>query len=206
MILILLICALVAAVPFLVQRIRQERAKERLAAQFRASLQNIAHALRVGVGLSQALEYAAKEGAEPLSGEWRTVLQAVRIGQPLGEALQDFAQRIALKEARWFTTAVQITQFSGGSLSDVLETLAETLQAQEALRQKVGALTAQGKASGILLSLLPYALLGALGVVAPEMAAPFFTTWVGQAVLAGVTLSLATGGLVIKKIVTIPVD
>ena len=69
-----------------------------------------------------------------------------------------------------------------------------------------GELTAQGKASGILLAILPYALLAALAVVAPDMASALLTTSLGHMVLVGVTVSVCLGGIVIKKIVTIPVE
>jgi len=107
---------------------------------------------------------------------------------------------------RWFVAAVQITQSSGGSMADVLETLSTTLQEQQTLREKIGALTAQGKASGILIGAMPFFILGALYVIAPEMVIPMFTSWLGQSMLAVVLLMVTMGGFVIKKIVTIPVD
>lgn len=206
MILIALVVLLAAAVPFLLKKLQAERHRERLAHQFRSSLRNIVHALRVGVGFNQAIDYAAKEGDEPLLSEWQAVTQAVRIGQPLTQALDGFAQRVNIRETALFVTAVHITQSTGGSLADVLDTLAETLQEQQTLREKISALTAQGKASGVLLAILPYALLGALSVIAPDLAEPLFTTTIGQAVLAGVTVSIVIGGLIIKKIVTIEVE
>jgi tight adherence protein B len=107
---------------------------------------------------------------------------------------------------RWFTTAIQITQTTGGSLADVLDTLANSLQEQQTLREKVAALTAQGKASGILLSLLPFLMMAALYLVAPDMTAPLFHTPIGQSIIAGVLVSVAIGGAIIKKIVTVKVD
>lgn len=185
---------------------RQERAKRHLARQLRESMQCLAHALRVGAGFLQALEYTAMQGAKPLAGEWRRILQAVQLGRPLGQALDDFVNVVPIREAAWFSAAVQVTQSAGGSLADVLETLAATLQERETLREKIEALTAQGKASGILLSLLPFLLMGAVFVVAPDLERPLFTTSAGRNVIAGVILSIAVGGAVIKKIVTIPVD
>jgi tight adherence protein B len=206
MILVLFIALLAAGSPILIKNISAERHRQRMATQFRAALQNIVHALRVGVSFNQALAYTAREGAEPLVGEWNHVLQALRLGQPLSEALDAFATRVPVKEVGWFVTAVQITQSTGGSLADVLDTLSTTLQERQTLREKVAALTAQGKASGVLLAMLPYALLAAMSVVEPEMAATFFHTSIGQCLLAGITLSIGIGGLFIKKIVTIEVE
>jgi tight adherence protein B len=206
MILIFLAIALVSMAPYFFKKWQAEKARQRLAAQFRAALQNMVHALRVGVGFQQALDYAAREGEAPLCDEWKHVMQAIRLGQPLSEALDLFHARVTLHEVQWFVAAVHITQSTGGSLADVLDTLATTLQERQTLREKVSALTAQGKASGVLLTILPYALMGALAVVAPEFARSLFKTTAGQAVIAGVTVSVIIGGLVIKKIVTIEVN
>ena len=102
--------------------------------------------------------------------------------------------------------AVQLTQSTGGNLADVLETLADTLQERQTLRDKVGALTAQGKASGIVLAFLPFILLGALWVIVPQLVRPMFMTVIGQLMIAGMMVSVAVGGLVIWKIVDIKVD
>lgn len=206
MILALLILAAVAAVPFLAARWRAEQQRRQLAAQFRESLSGLAHALRIGVGLTQAIEYTAREGAAPLAGEWRRLLQALQIGQPMAVALPEFSRRVPLKEVAWFQSAVLITQRSGGSLAEVLETLAQTLQERHLLREKVSALTAQGKASGILLAILPYAMMAVLSVMAPDLITPLFRTVKGQCVIAGITVSIAIGAMLIKHIVTIEVD
>lgn len=206
MILLIAIGALCACLPTVLKRWKAERQRILLASQLRQSLQNMVHALRVGVSFMQALDYAAEEGEEPLVSHWRRLLQSMRVGQPLVDALRELAERVPLKEMGWFVAAVQVTQSTGGSLADVLETLSTTLQEQQSLREKVSALTAQGKASGALLSALPFLVTGALYVIAPKMVAPMFTTLVGQMMLAGVLVFIAIGGVVIHRIVSIRVD
>jgi len=113
---------------------------------------------------------------------------------------------VDIPEMGWFTAAVQITQNTGGNLADVIDTLAETLQERQTLRDKVSALTAQGKASGLVLAALPFLLLGALRVIVPALVRPMFTTSMGQAMIAGIMISVGLGGLVIWNIVDIKVD
>jgi tight adherence protein B len=206
MILLGVIALLIAASPILLRKIQEERRREQLASQLRQSLQNIVHALRVGVSFIQALEYTSQEGEEPLLSHWRWLLQSMRVGKPLADALRELSDRVPIKDMKWFAAAVQITQSTGGSLADVLDTLSTTLQEQQSLREKVSALTAQGKASGALLSALPFLVTGALYVIAPNMVTPMFTTWIGQAMLAGVLVFIAIGSLVIHRIVSIGVD
>ena len=206
MILLAIASLFVALLPIGVRRFRAERRRLLLASQLRQSLQNMVHALRVGTGFLQSVDYAAREGQDPLAAEWKRLLQAVNVGQSLAAALDELSSRVLLKEMNWFVAAVQITQSTGGSLAEVLDTLSQSLQEQQALREKVAALTAQGKASGVLLGALPFLVLGAISCIAPEMAQPLFTTTIGQLLLAGVVLSVAIGGFVINKIVSVKVD
>ncbi len=184
----------------------REKQKRLLASQLRVSLQILAHSLRAGRSLAQAVERAAEESDPPLANEWQHILDAIEVGQSLPDALSALPHRVPLQEMRWFVTSVQIAQSTGGSLASILDTLAQTLQEREALRDRIGVLTAQGKASGILLSVLPFALMGVLSVIAPEMVIPLFTTTAGRWMLLGVILGNAIGGICIHHITTIKTE
>ncbi len=75
MILIAALISLLACVPWLWRRMKEERHRRLLATQLRQSLQSMVHALRIGVGFTQALEYAARETEDPLGSQWRWLLQ-----------------------------------------------------------------------------------------------------------------------------------
>jgi tight adherence protein B len=206
MIILAALGALALFIPSLIRKVRDQRRRLLLSSQLRQALQNMVHALRIGVGFQQSLEYVAEEGDLPLALEWRRLLQSVQLGAPWSEALATLAKRVDIPEIGWFVAAVQITQNSGGNLSEVLETLAETLQERQTLREKVSALTAQGKASGLVLAAMPFMLLGALRIIVPGLVRPMFTTAIGQGLIAGIIVSVAIGGLVIWKIVDIKVE
>ena len=207
MIILLLVVGLIlGCCPYGLRYLRGQKRDRLLALQLRQSLQSMVHALQVGTSFLQALERAADEGEAPLAKEFQTVIHSVRMGASLPEALSSLGVRVPLKEMKWFITAGVITQQTGGSLSGVLETLANTLQERETLREKVAALTAQGKVSGVLLSILPFVMMGALSFIAPEMIKPLFVTAVGQMMLAAVIGSVTIGGWVIFKIVSIKAD
>jgi tight adherence protein B len=206
MILILVLALLASCAPYALRVFLRGRRNQLLARQLRQALQGMVHSLQVGTSFMQALERVSEEGENPLAQEFRTVVQSVSMGASVRQALGDLGTRIPLKEMIWFITAAQITQETGGSLAGVLGTLAATLQERETLREKVGALTAQGRASGVLLGALPFLLMAALYCIAPEMVTPLFTTAMGQTMLSGVILSVGVGGVVIFKIVSIKAD
>jgi tight adherence protein B len=205
MILLLIPLFLAMALSWFWRRHRAESRRWAQIGELRASLETMAHALRVGTGLLQAVERVAEDAGPTLAAEWRRLLHSVQVGKPLQEGLEEFAARLQLREANWFVAAVSVTQQTGGSLVSVLETLVQTLRERENLRERVGALTAQGKASGILLGLLPFGMIVALQLIAPEILRPLFVTSLGHLMLLGVTMSVGTGGFFIYKIVNLKV-
>jgi tight adherence protein B len=105
---------------------RQKRRHSLVARQLRITLQTLVHSLRTGTSFLQALERAAREGDEPLAGEWRRMLRAIQIGGSLPQALTELEQRVPVREFGWFVMAVRISQETGGSLSAILDSLANS--------------------------------------------------------------------------------
>lgn len=165
----------------------------------------MASALRSGSSFVQAVQVVAREGAAPLSEEWNSFLRDLQLGASIEKALAGLENRLPLAPIRSFVTAVTITLDTGGNLAGVLLTLAGTLRQEMVFQGKLKALTAQGKISGYVVSGMPFALIAMLYVLAPELIAPLFTTGLGQLLLVGVTLLVAVGTWVIKKIITIEV-
>ncbi|MFA5975735.1 MAG: type II secretion system F family protein [Elusimicrobiota bacterium] len=192
--------------PWIMRRQQKQRDRRLLARQLRLALQTLTHALQVGASFQQALERAAREGEPPLALHWSELLHSLQVGKPLTSALQELPSRVPIQEIRWFVAAVCITQQTGGSLAEVLETLAATLQERQTLFEKVAALTAQGKASGYLLSVLPFLLMAALYLMAPELIVPAMHTLAGQILVAVVVGLVTAGSLIIQRIVTIHVE
>ena len=71
------------------------------------------------------------------------------------------------------------------------------------MRREVGALTAQGKMSGVVLGGLPFALTGFLQLVSPGYLAPLFSDTIGQVAIVGAGVLMIIGFVVIRKIVNI---
>jgi tight adherence protein B len=186
-----------------IRQARRQSFRRAQARSLRIALQQMTHALRVGVGFQQALVRAVSEGDPLLASEWERVLHGLQIGKPLRKALEELPKRVPVPEMRWFVTAVIVTHQSGGSLAGVLEVLGQTLQERETLQDKIAALTAQGKASGMLLCALPFLLMGALQLMAPEMIRPLFVTTLGGGLFFLICSLIAAGALLIQKIVTL---
>ena len=119
--------------------------------------------------------------------------------------LKSLEARLPVPAIRSFTSAVSITQESGGNLASVLMTLGENLRHELVFQGKLSALTAQGRLSSYVVSAMPFMLMAVLYLVAPDLIAPLFTTGVGHILLALVVVMIALGAVITQKIITIEV-
>jgi tight adherence protein B len=198
-----LACGVVAGVvlPFLLVRRRRKKRFEAFTAQLPNTLVMIQSSIHAGHSLNYALEVATEEVPEPMASELRTVLEEMRLGLSPKEALENLYRRVPINELRFFTLAVVLTREVGGNLSEVLGTLAATLRERMKLRQTIRALSAQGRASAVLLFALPPGVALAANVVSPGFIEPLYATHAGR-ICAAVALGFQLmGAALVKKIV-----
>jgi tight adherence protein B len=205
LILALLLAGLAASVPTL--SVRWMRRSRRL--QFRNQLPDLmllmAGALRSGAGLSLALGRVAASMPMPAHREIERVLQAMRMGTSLGQALTQLERRMPIEEVTLWVTALRIGAESGSGMAPVLESLSDTLRRKLVLERKIRALTAQGRLQAWVMSALPLMVLLLLSVVDPESFGHLVATEEGRILLLGVFLGQVLGFLQIRRIVSIEV-
>ena len=94
---------------------------------------------------------------------------------------------------------------TGANLPEALDRIATTIRSRYAVQGKIDALTAQGKAQGLVVGLLPIFLLIMLHFLDPEFVKPLFNTWIGNLAIVLMVILEALGFFVIKKIVAIDI-
>ncbi|MBC7543728.1 MAG: type II secretion system F family protein [Candidatus Sericytochromatia bacterium] len=171
--------------------------------QFAESVGLIANAVKSGLSVLQAFELVAKEMPKPICTEMATVLQGVRIGIPIDVALEDWSSRVESDDLRMFVTAISLQRSTGGPLSEILDTLGETVRERRRITGQIATSTAQGRASAWVLCLLPLFFLIALYCLNPGYIGMFFKHPLGLVMLAiGTGLDL-TGLFFIRRIISI---
>lgn len=162
---------------------QRKRRFAQFTAQFPGALEMIKSSIHAGHSLNYALEVAVNELPEPIAGEFRQVLEEMRLGLTPRDALENLTKRVPISELRFFMLAVVLTREVGGNLSEVLGSLAHTLRERQMLRQKVRALSAQGRATASMLSGLPYAVAFFANVTNPGFLNPLLETPMGRKAL-----------------------
>lgn len=182
-----------------------QRRQKAFANQLGDMLTMVSNALRAGFSFMQAIEMVAREMDDPIGGEFGEVIRANRLGTPLDKALEQMSQRVNSTDFYLVVTAVLIQRQVGGNLSQILDTISETVAERIRMRREVKALTAQGRASGAVLAALPLGLAGILSIVNPGYLQPLITEDLGQMAVVGAIILEIIGFWVINRIVNIEV-
>ncbi|MGH2536555.1 MAG: type II secretion system F family protein [Candidatus Promineifilaceae bacterium] len=116
------------------------------------------NALRSGYSVLQAMEAIATELPPPVSVEFERVVQEVRLGLSVGQALDNMLRRMPSEDLDLVVTAVNIQREVGGNLAEVLDSISFTIRERVRIKREIRTLTAQGRLSAWIISLLPIAL------------------------------------------------
>jgi tight adherence protein B len=136
-------------------------AKRRLRAfesQLSDTLNLWVNALRSGYSVLQAMEAIATELPPPVSVEFERVVQEVRLGLSVAQALGNMLRRMPSEDLDLVVTAVNIQREVGGNLAEVLDAISFTIRERVRIKREIRTLTAQGRLSAWIISLLPIAL------------------------------------------------
>jgi tight adherence protein B len=162
-------------------------------------------ALRAGHSLIAAMGLVARECPDPVGTEIRICFDEQNYGLELKTALDNMTTRVPLQDLRIVSTAILIQKESGGNLAEVLDKTAHVIRERFRLKRQVATHTAQGRMTGVVLSLLPLALGVALYTVNPDMVSLLWKRDIGVKLLWAAGIMTIIGGLIIKKIVDMDV-
>lgn len=173
------------------------------------------NALRSGYSVLQGMEAIATELPPPVSKEFERVVQEVRLGLSLEQALGNMLRRMPSEDLDLIITAVNIQREVGGNLAEILDIISYTIRERVRIKGEIRALTAQGRLTGWVISLLPIGLAVVLYSINPEYGgqmlvreAPFIIPGAlpcGWLVLGIGAFMIFLGILAVRKIVDIEI-
>ncbi|MCL4500913.1 MAG: type II secretion system F family protein [Deltaproteobacteria bacterium] len=173
--------------------------------QLPEALELLGRGLKAGHAFTSGLQLVANEMDSPIGPEFFKTYKEHNHGLDLNDALLNLCRRVDLQDLRFFTTAVMIQRETGGNLAEILEKIATLIRERFKLHNQVKALTAEGRLSGLVLSLLPPATALALFIMNSNYIMLLWHTPKGRA-MAMIALAFQALGLFsIARIVKIKV-
>jgi tight adherence protein B len=196
------------AIPLAVRSVLKNalaRQRKLFAEQLPDNLQVLASALRAGHSFIGALAVVVNDAPEPARSEFQRVVADEQLGVPIDQALEVVVQRMDSRELEQVALVAALQRETGGNTAEVLDQVTDTIRERFELRRTVQTLTAQGRMSRWVLTFLPLFLLLVITLINPGYMDVMYHTTGGHVVLVLAGLSVASGSLVIKKIVNIRV-
>lgn len=177
------------------------RRQHKFLEDFASSIDVIVRGVKSGLPLNECLNIIAWEASEPIRSEFQEVVDQSRVGVTIGECFERMSQRMPLSEVRFFAIVISIQQQAGGNLSEALGNLSGVLRDRKTMNAKVKALSAEAKASALVLGSLPFVVMSLVYLSTPKYISYLFTTMVGHFMLAGAAIWMTCGILVMRKMI-----
>lgn len=169
------------------------------------ALDLIGRALRAGHSLPSALQVAGAELPPPIGEEFQQAFDEINFGISTGEALNNLAARVPSTDLAFFVIAVLIQRETGGNLAEILGNISSIIRERLKLMGKVRALSAEGRFSGIVLTLLPFGVAGLLYMIDPDFMSTLWRDPTGINMIYGGLIFIAIGIVWMRKIIRIRV-
>jgi len=163
----------------------------------------LSSSLQSGASLNMALETVAAQSPVPLSQEFGLIVKRMRLGVTLDDALIELEKRLPMQSFIMASSAIRISREVGGNLVETINSMSKTLRRKKMMEGKIESLTAQGRAQGIFMAMLPVILAGLLSVIEPEAMTKLYTTKEGLVVLFIMVSMQILGYVFIRKVTSI---
>jgi tight adherence protein B len=194
---------LTAALPFAIVKRRRHVRLRQFEEQFPEAIDLIARSLRAGHTFTTGLGIAAEEIPPPVGLEFRRVHDEQNFGMALPDALRAMARRVPVLDARFFVTAVLTQREAGGNLAEVLDNLSAVMRERFKVKRQIRVVSAHGRITAWVLTLMPPALGAAFSVVSPQFMRPLIDDPLGLRLVGIAVVLQIVGTIVIARLVKV---
>jgi tight adherence protein B len=185
------------------QKLRQRNQK--FIDQFPDALDMIVRSVRSGFPLPVALQLLAENAAEPVRTEFRQVADEMALGRSLAHSLARLSARVEEPDVRFFVVVLTVQQETGGNLAEIIGNLSTIIRKRKQIRHKIRAMTAEGKATGVVLGSLPLIVFGALFMIRPDYLDAFFTDPLGMKLFISAIIMLVACFFIVKQMIKVEI-
>lgn len=154
--------------PLVVLIRRRGRRAQQFLEQLPDALDTVARSLRAGHPFTAALALAAGELSDPMGSELGITADEMTYGMDLQDALNNLRQRVNVPDLDYLIVSVVVQRQTGGNLAEILKNLSSVIRDRFRMKKKVRALSAEGRLSAWVISIMPFFVGGALRLIKPD--------------------------------------
>ena len=143
--------------------------------KFPDAIELLVRGLRSGLPVTETLGVVATEVPGPVGEEFKLVIERIKIGRTMEDALQETADRLNMPEFGFFTITLAIQRETGGNLAETLSNLSDVLRKRAQMKLKIRAMSSESKASAYIVGSLPFIVFTMIYWINPGYIGGFFT-------------------------------
>lgn len=174
---------IVFGIGYVLLKRKTEKRRTMFMDQLEIALRLLSGGVRVGLSLPQAMGHITEEMTDPARTEFNRVIGQTRVGITTADALDALSERMSGNETLMLARVIRVQTQTGGSLSGILDHLAETIKERRYIQRKIGALTAEGRIGALVLEALPVGVGLFVLVIERPMGQALMGTLIGHIVL-----------------------
>ncbi len=142
---------------------------------FPDAIELLVRGLRSGLPVTETIGVVAREIDGPVGEEFSMIVDRVKIGINMDDAMQQSALRLNTPEFKFFGITLAIQRETGGNLAETLSNLADVLRKRGQMKLKIKAMSSESKASAYIVGSLPFIVFGLVYMVNPNYISGFFS-------------------------------
>lgn len=164
-----------AGLPHIYVGMQVKKRTNQFNAKFPDAIELLVRGLRSGLPVTETLGVVSQEIPGPVGIEFKSVIDRIKVGKTMEDALQDTADRLNISEFNFFCITLAIQRETGGNLAETLSNLADVLRKRAQMKLKVKAMSSEAKASAYIVGALPFIVFLLITWANPDYISGFFT-------------------------------
>lgn len=175
---------------------------DRFEEQIPEALDLMKRSLMVGQPFVQTLKGISEEMEEPIANEFGLAFMDINYGASVESALNAMLERVPSVTLMALVTSVNVQKESGGNLVEILDNITGVVRGRFRFQRKLKTLSAEGRISAWVLSLIPFLLFIMLRIINPDYISKITDTPEGQTFLMYGLVGMTLGILWMKRIIS----
>ena len=181
-------------------RVRARRIAK-FVAQLPDALDIIVRSMNSGHPLTTAIALVGREMPDPIGSEFGILSDQLTFGSELDDAMLRMVDRVGADELNLLAVTVSVQRSTGGNLSEILENLSGMIRDRAMLRNKIRAISAEGRITAIIMAAFPFLLYLMISSLVPTYFDPVWESGYGTTVVLSILVLMSFGLLILYKLV-----
>ena len=175
-----LVCSLL---PFSKLLLERRKRLDRIEEQLPEALDMIINSLRVGHSFVESIRIVSEGMKEPIASEFGMTHAEINYSNNIRRSLMNMLERVPGDAMLLVVISVLVQRETGGNITELMGHISKMIRNRFRFERRINTVSADGRLSGVVLSLLPVAVFGVIYFVNPHYISYLTNTATGRNLL-----------------------